>query len=574
MNALQEAIRWFFPWLWQASCQASVVIILLLALQRVLRKHLTPRWSHALWLLVVIRLVLPFSVETPFSLFNWIPNPGSAQLHAKLAAAAPASPVAPDPTVPDERPAAATSPKSPWIAWLAGIWLAGAVALPCYSLLATWRLGRKVWGQRPVTDQAILNLLEDCKQEMRVRTPLSLIETSAVSGPSLLGFIRPRLLLPAGLISAFSRPELRYVFLHELGHVKRGDIILNWLITVPLCLHWFNPLVWFAFHRMRADREVACDALALSHAGDTENRSYGQTIIKLLENFSRPAIAPALAGILETKNQMQRRISMIAKFKKTNRWPVLAASACAVLALVTLTDAISAQPGGGASGTADDQGPPQIVSTTPEVGATEIDPAITEITVKFDRDMGGGFSWTGGGPDYPPTPTGQKATWRDKRTCVLPVKLEAGRYYRVGINSTSYQNFRSAAGVPARPSAVYFTTRGASEELKRKAQKPVIVGLTPKNGAQDVDPNLTEIRVTFNVPMGGGFSWTGGGEKYPTIPEGKKPFWTDDKKTCVLPVQLKPGWEYRLGLNSPSHKNFQSAGGVPLDPVVLNFKTR
>jgi hypothetical protein len=188
--------------------------------------------------------------------------------------------------------------------------------------------------------------------------------------------------------------------------------------------------------------------------------------------------------------------------------------------------------------------------------------------------MGAGFSWTGGGPDYPPTPAGQKASWRDPRTCVLPVKLEAGRYYRVGINSTSYQNFRSAAGVPTRPAAVYFTTRGASEELKRKVQVPMIVGLIPKNGTQDVDPSLAEIRVTFNVPMGGGFSWTGGGENYPTIPEGKKPFWTEDKKTCVLPVQLKPGWEYRLGLNSPSHKNFQSAGGVPLQPVVLNFKTK
>jgi beta-lactamase regulating signal transducer with metallopeptidase domain len=574
MNAVQEATRWFLPWLWQASCQASVVILLVLALQWLLRKQLPARWSHALWLLVVFRLVLPFSVETRFSLFNWIANPGGTRLSAEFAEAGAATSPGPDSTASEASLAVAVPTLNPWMAWLAGIWLAGAVALPCYSVLATWRLGRKVWAQRPVTDQAVLNLLEDCKQEMRVRTPLSLIETSAVSGPALLGFIRPRLLLPAGLISAFSRPELRYVFLHELGHVKRGDIILNWLITVPLCLHWFNPLVWFAFHRMRADREVACDALALSHAGDTENRSYGQTIIKLLENFSRPVMAPALAGILETKNQMQRRISMIAKFKKTSGWPVFAASACAVLALVTLTDANSAQPAGGASRAADDKGPPQIASTTPAVGATEVDPALTEIIVTFDRDMGGGFSWTGGGPDYPPTPAGQKAIWRDKRTCVLPVKLEAGRYYRVGINSTSYQNFRSAAGTPARPSAVYFTTRGASEELKTKAQKPQIVGLTPKNGAQDVDPNLKEIRITFNVPMGGGFSWTGGGENYPTIPGGKKPYWTEDKKTCVLPVQLKPGWEYRLGLNSPSHKNFQSSGGVPLDPVVLIFKTR
>ena len=78
-------------------------------------------------------------------------------------------------------------------------------------------------------------------------------------------------------------------------------------------LRWFNPFVWFAFHRMRIDRKLACDALALTHEGEKENRPYGQTIIKLLENFSRPAVAPGLAGILEIKNQMQRRISMIAQ---------------------------------------------------------------------------------------------------------------------------------------------------------------------------------------------------------------------------------------------------------------------
>jgi hypothetical protein len=95
----------------------------------------------------------------------------------------------------------------------------------------------------------------------------------------------------------------------------------------------------------------------------------------------------------------------------------------------------------------------------------------------------------------------------------------------------------------------------------------------PPYGATDVSPDLKELRVTFNVPMVDSFSWTGGGPEFPTIPEGKKPFWTEDHKTCVLPVELKPNSQYRLGLNSPSYKGFQSAGGVPLAPVVYTFKT-
>jgi beta-lactamase regulating signal transducer with metallopeptidase domain len=88
-----------------------------------------------------------------------------------------------------------------------------------------------------VTEGKVLDLLEDCKEEMGVRTPLTLVETPSVSSPSLLGFIRPRLLLPPGLTQSFSAVELRYVFLHELAHLKRSDIALNWLISFVLVLH-------------------------------------------------------------------------------------------------------------------------------------------------------------------------------------------------------------------------------------------------------------------------------------------------------------------------------------------------
>ena len=574
---LLDSTGTLLAWLGRASGQASVLIVLVLIVQRLLRDRLTPRWRHALWLLVVVRLCLPFAPESRASLFNWIGGGSSTfQLASSLNPSDPAAGrTEASPAAPSE--SAASTSRIAWRNWLAGLWLAGVVALPGYLLLADYRLGRSIRRQRLLTNAAVLDLLEDCKQEMGIGTPLALVETTAVTSPSLYGFVRPRLLLPAGFTREFSLPELRYVFLHELGHVKRGDIPLNWLTTALLILHWFNPLVWYAFSRMQADRELACDALALAHARETENQSYGQTIIKLLENFCRPARSPGLVGILENKNQMKRRIIMIAKFKKTKSWPVLAIAVFAGLAFVTLTNAQS-PPGSGkpaaeGAGVADEQGPPNIVATSPKVGETDVDPATTEITVTFDRDMGSGCSWTGGGPDYPSSPEGKKAQWRDQRTCVLPVTLEAGHYYRIGINSMSYQNFRSAKGVPARPSAVYFTTKGASAELKNKTAKPKIVGLVPKNGAKDVDPGLTEIRVTFNVPMSDGCSWTGGGPAFPKGRDGQKIYWTEDHLTCVLPVQLEPGKEYRLGLNSPSHKNFQSAGGVPLEPVVYTFKT-
>jgi hypothetical protein len=218
---------------------------------------------------------------------------------------------------------------------------------------------------------------------------------------------------------------------------------------------------------------------------------------------------------------------------------------------------------------------PVIVKSSPEIGATDVDPSTTEISVTFDRDMDvGGYSWTGAGPNHPPTPEGQAPVWIGKRTCVLPVQLKKGRFYRVGINASSFQNFRSAMGVPAETTAVYFVTKGAPKHFASRVRVPTIVKSNPEIGATDVDPRLGLISVTFDVQMDpGGFSWTGGGPSFPTIPDGQKPRWSRDGKTCTLPVQLEPGKSYELGLNSVSHKNFASKWGVPLEPVRFEFTT-
>ncbi len=213
--------------------------------------------------------------------------------------------------------------------------------------------------------------------------------------------------------------------------------------------------------------------------------------------------------------------------------------------------------------------PPQIIKTIPAIGAKGVNPSLKEIVVVFDRDMSSGFSWTGGGEVYPKT-TGMPL-WRDSRTCVLPVELEPGKFYRVGINSKSHKNFRSKEGVPTSPTAIYFTTAGAPTSAVAALTPPKIVSMSPPSGVKNVSPAITELRVTFDQEMGGGCSWTGGGEQFPKV--AGEIYWTGDKKTCVLPVKLQPSWSYRLGLNSVSHKNFQSAKGVPLEPVAYTFET-
>ncbi|MCL4218437.1 MAG: M56 family metallopeptidase, partial [Candidatus Hydrogenedentes bacterium] len=159
-------------------------------------------------------------------------------------------------------------------------------------------------------------------------------------GPALFGFIRPRLLIPKTLLESMSPRELRHVLCHELAHLKRRDILVNWLVAVLQIVHWFNPVMWYAFYRMRADREVACDALALSYLDAGEAQEYGRTVLSLFDTHRRVGALPGVAGILEDKTHLKRRIAMIAAFTKpSRRWTVVALCLFVALGVAGLTEA-------------------------------------------------------------------------------------------------------------------------------------------------------------------------------------------------------------------------------------------
>lgn len=370
MQTILNPLDGFFPALLRASWQAGALVLVVLAAQRLLARRLPPRWRHALWLIVLARLLLPVSVPSPASVFNFLHVPmapgtrteSPPQFASGFAAgdrgaaaqpdfaAAPAvdvrEPFANDANPPSLEPvvtaSTAAAPSAAPIGWrrvAAWLWLAGVVGFTAVLAVQTLGLARRLRQAVPIAEEPLLRLLEACRAEMGVRRPVGLCETAAVPSPALCGVFRPRLLLPRGLAGRLSQPELRHVLLHELAHLKRHDLALNWLATALQVLHWFNPLVWLAGARMRADRELACDALALETAGETEKQAYGETILRLLEGFTHTARLPGLVGILEDQRQLRRRILAIAGFRKPSRWSALAAVLVAGLAVVGLTDA-------------------------------------------------------------------------------------------------------------------------------------------------------------------------------------------------------------------------------------------
>ncbi len=366
-----ETLVWpFLQWLWQTTLIASLVICLILAAQKSLGYRLGPRWSHALWLVLLIRMVVPWAPQSRISLLNLLPSsvrqaqppagstlteqdPGfhsAAVSHAGETATPQDATARPSvqkaaPPKPQTLAQAEQSPRPPFLPLrriLPLLWLAGAALVGAYLLASHFALWRIVKRERPMVDQSTLELFEECKTQMGIQTLIAAVPSDQVASPALFGFVRPRLLLPRQMLDTASRDEMRYVFLHELAHLKRHDIYLAWVASLLQVLHWFNPLIWLAFHRMRIDREMACDALVLAYTGEQESQEYGRAIVALLQRLSRSRPLPAMAGILETKSQLKRRIAMIAQFKNNSyRWSPLAAALIVALGCASLPDARS-----------------------------------------------------------------------------------------------------------------------------------------------------------------------------------------------------------------------------------------
>ena len=249
----------------------------------------------------------------------------------------------------DATPALSVSP----LQIMTALWLIGLLILTGRMIWASVRLGRAASRLRPVGDPAVHELLHDCCRLLRVTHVPRLLEAPPLAGPALVGAFRPRLLVPACVLSGFAWRELRLILLHELAHLKRRDLPLNYLLSAFQAVHWFNPLVWLAFARLRAERELACDEAVLRATPWRESRAYGSTILKLLDVLCHGLPVPAGAmGVIQHRALMHRRIAMIARFDRTRpRWTasgvllsLLVGSAALLTAAITRADDPPASP--------------------------------------------------------------------------------------------------------------------------------------------------------------------------------------------------------------------------------------
>ncbi|MBX3744625.1 MAG: hypothetical protein KF833_04900 [Verrucomicrobiae bacterium] len=334
MQGLAEAAGWLFGWLLRNSAHAAILAVVVWGLERTVGRSLPPRWRYAMWLVVVARLLLPAAPESSFSLFNLVDlAPANVAGVALQVLGLPAPLVVSHEALPD--PLVDTPG---WFVWALALWFPGALILAFLVWRDHRRLVHALRATSPILDAEVLDLLRQSKAVMAVRERVTVVETSGITSPAISGCWRPRLLLPNGLLSRLTPDEIRFLFLHELAHVKRADLALNWVLAAIQILHWFNPVVWLALRRLLAVREEVCDSMVLRSCFPGASREYGLTLLRLLEECAPKRLVPALAGVLDDVRTLRKRIVCIRDFGVRDPHPAVPAGLTLAVALAGLTE--------------------------------------------------------------------------------------------------------------------------------------------------------------------------------------------------------------------------------------------
>jgi TonB family protein len=195
-------------------------------------------------------------------------------------------------TVPDTVAAVWTGSTTHAPTWLASL---GWWALPAWAFGVALFSIRLAWGSRQVAvlrrsgkpaDSGVLALANDLQVRMKLSSPVRLLVSAFAEGPSVVGWIRPVILLPATTLLGLSPEQLESVLAHEFAHIRRYDYLVNILQMLVESLLFYHPAVWWTSARIRHERELCCDDLAVAACGDPLCYARALTKLERLRTFA------------------------------------------------------------------------------------------------------------------------------------------------------------------------------------------------------------------------------------------------------------------------------------------------
>ena len=303
------------------SITAGWFILAVLCIRLLFRK--IPKWMNCLlWGVVAIRLICPFSIESPFSILSSTePIKSSAVVEGEVRNDIPSidsrltivqntiNPMLTETFAYNESDSVAPLQVVTFAAGL--VWCCGMVLLIICAMGSVVKLHKLV-------NEAV------CVRE-------NIYICDAVKSPFILGIFRPRIYFS----SALREREMDYILAHESAHLKRKDHWWKALGYLLLCIHWFNPLCWVAYSLLCKDIELACDEKAAKNMTFHEKKEYAKVLLSCAGQRSLVMVCPLAFGEVGVKE----RVKSVLNYKKPTVWIMMATAAVfVILAVCFLTN--------------------------------------------------------------------------------------------------------------------------------------------------------------------------------------------------------------------------------------------
>jgi beta-lactamase regulating signal transducer with metallopeptidase domain len=341
-------------WDWTAAMfwQVGLLILLIGGIDRLIRRWAWPQLRYALWSLILVKLLLPPNWSLPSSIVSelqprvtqalrWVNsdkpalisdggfrmadvNIGAGLQLSVLAVAdtgfqpsiAEEGTLVADATVTTNPQSAIRNPQLNWQFPAMTIWFLGTLTLGTGFFLRLHSVaGRQRYCVAGASlPQSFYNHLADCSKRLGLRRIPRVIVTEQLTSPAVFGVFAPVLLMPKGHLSRLSRQDTEHVLLHELAHIKRGDLVMHGLYLLLQVVYWYQPLLWLVRRHLHHLRELSCDGTVAELLRE-RTPAYRQTLLETARRMLRASAEPGLGllGLFEDSNHLLVRLNWLAK---------------------------------------------------------------------------------------------------------------------------------------------------------------------------------------------------------------------------------------------------------------------
>ncbi len=319
----------------QMSGAGAVLICAIILLRALTANRLPRRTFPILWLVALLRLIVPVSVSAPFSAYSVVQErvPIPATNAAQLLPFQPAETAMISAPPVSSPPPAAMETAFQFPVWTI-LWAIGALSVLLYFAVQYWNCRREFATALPVESDFLTQWMEQHK----IRRPFSLRQTDRIASPLTYGVLRPVILLPR-TTDWDDTEALIYVLEHEFTHIRRFDALYKLVLAIAVSVHWFNPAVWLMWLLANRDLELACDEAVVNTFGPDARAGYASALIRMEERKS------GLHPLASHFSAQTARVRILAIMKTRKKSVFVMALATILVIVVTLIFGTNGMPG-------------------------------------------------------------------------------------------------------------------------------------------------------------------------------------------------------------------------------------